>query len=114
MTDENGGTRDGAPAAPNPVWVYGYEMIPPHHDELVMTIRRFLRRENSKAKKEDVNWTARLITAEQMTHVLIVSSDPHSDLELNQKLEAKLTALGIAFQPAVPMPIGETPQPVKP
>lgn len=68
-------------------------------------IRGLLERENGNAKREDRRWTGRLVSEEQITHLLIVSADPDLDFEINQKLESELKALGIEFHVSIPMPL---------
>lgn len=99
------------PAAGKTLWVYGYEMVPPHHERRMTAIRGLLDRENLEAKRNDRTWSARLVTEQQATHVLIVSSSPELDLEINRNLEAELKALGGEFVLTVPMPISDDADP---
>ncbi len=85
------------------LWAYGYEMVPPHREDLMTTVRGLLDRQNSEAKREARTWSARLVTEPQVTHVLIVSASPEGDQEINRKLEAELKALGVGFVVTVPM-----------
>jgi len=99
------------PSTGRALWAYGYEMIPPHREDLMTAIRGLLDQENGEAKREARAWTGRLVTEQQATHVLIVSTSPQLDLEINRKLEAELKALGIEFRVTVPMPVGERAEP---
>jgi len=108
MMEKRRSDGEETPSTGRTLWAYGYEMIPPHREELMTAIRGLLDRESSDAKGEARTWTARLITEEQATHVLVVSTSPDMDLEINRKLEAELKALGIEFRVTVPMPVGET------
>jgi hypothetical protein len=92
------------------LWAYGYEMIPPHREDRMTEIRGLLDRENDEAAQEGRTWTARLVTEERVTHVLIVSASPQLDLEINRKLEAELKNLGLRFVPTVPMPVHDHPE----
>lgn len=96
---------EGSPAAGRTLWLYGYEMILPHHAQTMTAIRGLLDRENDEAKREDRTWTARLVTEPQATHVLIVSTSPEQDREINRKLEAELKALGVEYVLTLPMPV---------
>ena len=105
MTDSRRDAGEGTPSAEKTLWVYGYEMTPPQPETQITAIRHILDRENNEAKRTARAWTARLVTRQQATHVLIVSATPELDLELNRKLEAELKALGSEFTVTVPMPI---------
>jgi hypothetical protein len=82
-------------------------MVPPHHEQRLTAIRGLLDRENLEAKKNARTWSARLVTERQATHVLIVSTSPELDREINRKLEAELKALGGEFVLTVPMPVSD-------
>lgn len=97
------------PSAEKTLWVYGYEMVPPPQDHRMTAIRKLLDRENDEARRNDRTWTARLVTQQQATHVLIVSTSPELDLEINRKLEAELKALGGEFLVSIPMPVKADP-----
>ena len=111
MTKKRRVARAGKPSAGRTLWVYGYEMIPPHHEQRLSEIRGLLDRENLEAKRNARTWSARLVTEQQATHVLIVSSSPELDLEINRKLEAELKALGGEFVLTVPMPVRDDADP---
>jgi hypothetical protein len=105
MTDKSRHAGEGTPSGERTLWAYGYEMIPPRREQQMAAIRNLLDRENAEAKRTARVWTARLVTQMQATHVLIVSTSPELDLEINRKLEAELNALGGEFVVTVPMPI---------
>lgn len=105
MMDNKPAPGDEIPSAGRTLWLYGYEMIVPHHAQTMEAIRGLLDQENDEAKREDRTWTARLVTEPQATHVLIVSTSPEQDREINRKLEAELKALGVEFVLTLPMPV---------
>ena len=111
MKDKRRIAGGAAPSTGRTLWAYGYEMVPPHREDLMSTIRGLLDRENSEAKREARTWTARLVTEQQATHVLIVSTSPKLDLEINRKLETELKALGVQFMVTVPMLVQDGPKP---
>jgi hypothetical protein len=111
MMDKRPANGDGTPSAERTLWVYGYEMIPPHQVAGMTAIRGLLDRENAEAKREARTWTARLVTEQQATHVLIVSNSPEQNREVNRKLETELKALGVEYLLTVPMPVGDDPAP---
>ncbi|MEX1259186.1 MAG: hypothetical protein WEG36_16440 [Gemmatimonadota bacterium] len=107
MIDKNRVPEEGTPSDGRTLWAYGYEMIPPHREDRMKAIRGLLNRENTEAKRTARNWTGRLVTEEQVTHLLIVSAGPDFDLEINRKVEAQLNALGVKFLVTVPMPLSD-------
>lgn len=109
MTEDSGNAGDKTPSEERTLWVYGYEMIPPHDEQQMTVIRDLLDLENNEAKRSARTWTARLVTRQQATHVLIVSTSPELDLEINRKVEAELRALGGEYLVTVPMPIRPDP-----
>lgn len=113
MTKKKRVVGAGKPAAGRTLWVYGYEMIPPRQEERLTAIRGLLDRENLAAKRSARTWSARLVTEQQATHVLIVSTNAELDLEINRKLEAELKALGGEFVLTVPMPVRDDADPGK-
>ena len=100
-------TGEGTAPAGAALWAYGYQMIPPRAEHRMKTIRALLDEENSNAKRNARNWTARLVTEQQVTHLLIVSDNPEMDREISRKLEARLRALEVKFSVTLPMPVGD-------
>ena len=109
MTERSGDTSEGTPSAERTLWVYGYEMIPPHDEEQMTAVRKLLDVENNEAKRAARTWTARLVTRQLATHVLIVTTSPELDVDINRRLEAELRALGGEFAATVPVPIRADP-----
>jgi hypothetical protein len=89
-------------------------MIPPHQEHRLTALRSLLERENDEAKRDARTWTARLVTKQMATHVLVVSTSPEQDLAINRKLEAGLKAIGVEFFLTVPMPVRDEPDPENP
>ena len=105
MTKKNRVNGEGLPSSGRTLWAYGYEMIPPHLEDRMGDVRGLLERENDEAVQAGRTWTARLVTEERVTHVLIVSGSPQLDLEINKRLETELKSLGLKFLLTVPMPV---------
>ena len=105
MTDERRVGGEGEGSSGRTLWAYGYEMIPPHRQQGMAALRGLLAREHGDAEREARTWTARLITEQRVTHVLIVSDSPELDREINQKLETELQALGVDYFVTVPIPV---------
>ena len=99
---------DGRPAAARTLWAYCYEMVAPHAGDRMSAIRELVDRQNSEAARVGRTWTARLVERRVM-HVLIVSTSPELDVDINRKLEAELTELGVRYLMTVPMRVTEEP-----
>ena len=108
MTKRKRVAANGKPAAARTLWAYGYEMVAPHPDDHIAKIRDVLERQNMEAAREGRTWSARLV-ARRVMHVLIVSKGPELDLDINRKLEAELTELGVRYLMTVPMRVDDEP-----
>ncbi|CAN5601990.1 hypothetical protein BH23GEM10_BH23GEM10_06650 [soil metagenome] len=105
MMEKRRTAGERTPSTGRTLWLYGYEMIQPHHTQGMTAIQDLLDRVNDEATREDRTWTARLVTEQQATHVLIVSTSPEQDREINRKLEAELKAMGVDCLLTLPMPV---------
>jgi hypothetical protein len=90
------------PGAAKSLWAYGYEMVAPHPEGCMAEIRGLLDRQNAEAGRDGRTWVARLVTT-RLVHVLVVSASPEVDLDVNRKLEAELTGLGVKYLVTRPM-----------
>lgn len=97
---------DGRSSAAKTLWAYGYEMVPPHPEARMAEIRGVIDRQNDEAAREGRAWTARLV-ARRVIHVLIVSTNPELDVDINRRLEADLTQLGVQYLTTMPMRVNE-------
>ncbi|MDZ7779981.1 MAG: hypothetical protein U5R14_08635 [Gemmatimonadota bacterium] len=111
MVDKRRVAEDGTPSSGRTLWAYGYELMPPHREQGMAALRGLLEGEHGVAEREARTWTARLITEPQVTHVLIVSDSPELDLDIHQKLETELRALGVDFLVTDPVPVGGAVEP---
>ncbi|HET9439398.1 MAG TPA: hypothetical protein VFO52_04480 [Longimicrobiales bacterium] len=108
MTKKRQAAADGKPPAARTLWAYGYEMIAQHAEDRMAEIRDLLNRQNAEAARDGRKWTARLV-ARRVMHVMIVSTSPELDLDINRKLETELTALGVQYLTTAPMRVSEEP-----
>ncbi|MFO8173894.1 MAG: hypothetical protein R6T96_06390 [Longimicrobiales bacterium] len=60
-------------------------------------VQGLLHREETEARKDARSFGSRLVTREQVTHILIVSDTPRQDLEANRRLEAELGEMEADF-----------------
>lgn len=86
---------------PNPrpatVWAYAYEFMKPQAEDRMRAVQGLLHRERTEARRDARSFGSRLVTKEQVTHILIVSDSPRQDLEANRRLEAELGELEADF-----------------
>jgi len=94
-------------SASSPCWVYAYQFArAPAHDQLD-AIRAVLDTEHTAARHDARTWTARLVSEEQLTHILIVSDSPDQILDVNHRLENRLRLLNATFSLTIPMPLDD-------
>ncbi|TVP46315.1 MAG: hypothetical protein EA350_07320 [Gemmatimonadales bacterium] len=105
MKDGTAEAETSAPSAGRPLWVYGYQMNPPQPEARMTAIRDLLDKQNDAVALKGRKWTACLVTEERVTHVLVVTSSPEENLDLNRRLESELKGMGIRFELSVPMPV---------
>lgn len=90
-----------------PLWVYAYEFARAPADDQLDTIRTVLDTEHSAARHDARTWTARLVSEQQLTHILVVTDSPDQTREVNHRLENRLRLLNAAFSLTVPMPLDD-------
>jgi len=105
MNNGTAAAETSAPSAGRPLWVYGYQMDPPQPEARMTSIRDLLDQENNAVARQGRKWTACLVADERVTHVLVVTSSPDLNLEINRRLESALKAMGIGFELSIPMPV---------
>jgi hypothetical protein len=87
--------------------VYAYEFARAPADDQLDTIRTVLDTEHSAARHDARTWTARLVSEQQLTHILVVTDSPDQTREVNHRLENRLRLLNAAFSLTVPMPLDD-------
>ena len=91
------------PPAPRTVWAYAYQIVPPQPEDRLHSLRTLLDQERTDALSGARTWDGRLVTEQQVTHILIVSDSPELDLEANRHLEAELRKLKAGFAITAPL-----------
>lgn len=94
---------------PRPIWAYTYTLVPPRSAEELRSIRKVLDNERRAAAVRDARWEARLVNDERISHILVLSDSPDVDVEVNNRLEAALRAIGAGFAITVPMAVESYP-----
>lgn len=92
---------------PRTVWAYAYEFIKPQEEDRMRAVKGLLHREETEARRDARSWGSRLVTKEEVTHILIVSDTPRQDLEANRRLEGELGELKADFFVTAAMAIGD-------
>ena len=82
---------------PRPLWAYAYEIVPPQREHGLRAIQALLDQEHSDAQSGGRTWGGRVVFAQHITHILVVSDGPEQDLGVNRRLEAEFVELGAEF-----------------
>ncbi len=82
---------------PKALWAYAYEVVPPQVVKGFRAIQALLDQEHSDAQSGGRTWGARVVFAQHITHILVVSDSPEQDLGVNRRLEAGLLEMGAEF-----------------
>lgn len=90
---------------PKPVWAYAYQIVAPQPEDLLGTIKSIIDQENTEARRGARSWAGRVVSEEQVTHILVVTDTPEQDREINRRLEAALQRLKAGFSITAPMPL---------
>lgn len=101
------GAGDGTTRKGEPHWAYAYQINPPRAQHRMKLVGALLDKENGQAKRDARNWTAQLVTEQQVTHILVVSDSPELDRDSNRRLEAMLREMEVEFSVSLPMPVGD-------
>ena len=93
------------------VWAYAYQIQPPRTPDRLDSVEAILEREQEDAGAGSRTWQGRLVAAEHVTHILVVSDSPAQDLEVNRRLEAAFRSIDLGCTLTAPMPVEEEPFP---
>jgi len=96
--------------APNPVWTYGYQILPPFPLERLRLLEALLEDERLKARQDARTWVGRFLVEEQATHLLVICDSPDQTLGVNLRVEAELNRLSAAFSITLPMEVSDPKQ----
>jgi hypothetical protein len=95
------------------LWAYAYEILPTQvegrmHAEVegrMHAIRTLLKEEHLKARQASRTWTGRVVSEQQVTHILVVSDSPDQHRAINRRLETRLKELKAAFSLSPPVAV---------
>ena len=82
---------------PKVIWAYAYEMVPSQSEDRMRSIQALLDQARSDARDSARTWEGRLVHEQRVTHILVVSDSPDEDGEFNQRLEAGMREVEVAF-----------------
>ncbi len=88
---------------PPALWAYAYAIVPPRASDHMKVIQGFLEEERARAQKAARTWSGKMVSEEQVTHILVVSDSPDQGGEVNRRLEQRLNLLKATFSRTVPM-----------
>lgn len=89
------------------LWAYAYEIVPPKVDGQMKAIRALLEEEHLKARSAARTWAGRLVSEQQVTHILVVSDSPDQGTEFNRQIEKRLKDLRASFTLGLPAAVGD-------
>jgi len=81
--------------------------VPPQAGELLDDIRTILEKEHAAAGRAARTWTGRVVRAQQVTHILVVSDSPDQDRGVNRRLEGLLNQANASFSLTAPMAVAD-------
>jgi hypothetical protein len=82
---------------PRALWAYGYKLSPPVARRRLAGVEKLLKAGHDEARTASQVWEGRLINGSEITHILVVSSSPSHDREVNHKLEAEFLRLDAGY-----------------
>lgn len=97
--------RQPAPKAKKAIWAYAYQIVPPQGEDRLAALKFILDHQQAEARSRARTWESRLVTEEQVTHILVVSDSPEQNLESNRCLEAELRSLKLKFSVTAAMAV---------
>ena len=78
-------------------WAYAYQLNPPQPEPRFAKVKRLLRRAGQAAQREGRLWTGQIIMEAHITHILVVTDDPHEVRTIDQAIDAELKRLKMGF-----------------
>jgi len=78
-------------------WAYAYQLNPPQPEPLFAKVKMLLRRAGQAAQREGRLWTGQIIMEAHITHILVVTDDPHEVRTIDQAIDAELKRLKMDF-----------------
>ena len=94
-----------------PIWAYGYQIVPPQPANRLGNIKTLLRQENAEAQRQGRTWAGKLLLEALITHILVVSDSPEQNGGINHRLEAELKRLKAEFLMTAPLAVLEKDKP---
>ena len=78
-------------------WAYAYQLNPPQPEPRFARVKLLLRRAGQAAQREGRLWTGQIIMEAHITHILVVTDDPHEVRTIDQAIDAELKRLKMDF-----------------
>ncbi len=104
--------HDQLPGPPRRAWTYAYRIVPPQPAHRLSAIKDLLHGEGTHARLEARTWEGRLVSEQQVTHIMVVSDTPDQDLDINRRVETELRNLEAGFSLTVPMAVEDETDPL--
>jgi hypothetical protein len=78
-------------------FIYAYQLNPPQPEPRFTKIKALLRRAKQAARRKGDLWTGRIVVETNITHILVVTDDPHQVHDVDRAIEAELKRLNMKF-----------------
>jgi hypothetical protein len=104
--------HDQLTGTPRRAWTYAYQIVPPQPEHRLRAIKDLLHGEHTHARLEARTWEGRLVSEEQVTHIMVVSDTPDQALDINRRVETELRNLEAGFALTVPMAVEDEATPL--
>src|SRR5438093_12936282 len=78
-------------------WAYAYQLDSPQPEPRFAKVKLLLRRAGQAAQREGRLWTGQIIMEAHITHILVVTDDPHEVRATDQPIDADLKHLKMDF-----------------
>src|SRR5437899_1038454 len=78
-------------------WAYAYQLNPPQPEPRFAKVKALLRRARQAAQRDGRLWTGQMVMEAHITHILVVTDDPHEVRAIDQAIDAELKHLKMDF-----------------
>ena len=74
-------------------WAYAYQLNPPQPEPRFAKVKALLRRARQAAQRDGRLWTGQMVMEAHITHILVVTDDPHEVRAVDRAIGTELKRL---------------------
>jgi len=78
-------------------WAYAYQLNPPQPEPRFAKVKALLRRARQAAQRDGRLWTGQMVMEAHITHILVVTDDPHEVRAVDRAIGTELKRLKMGF-----------------